>query len=378
MTRAPTGARRAGRTAPPESFPPTLRPALLAWYRANRRDLPWRRTRDPYAIWIAETMLQQTRVDTVIPYYQRFLSRFPDVAALASADLEAVLFEWAGLGSYSRARNLRVAAQRIADGFGGCVPDDVESLRSLPGVGRYTAGAVASIAYDRPVAVLDGTVTRVLARLLEIRNTPTLARVQERLWRAAEALARGRSPGDLNQALMELGATLCTPRAPDCRRCPVARCCKARRAGDPESIPPTAPRKAKRVVTNAVALVTRGGRLLAVRRPDRGLLGGLWELPGGELLDGETPLRGVRRALHETVGLRVSQLSPVGVVQHDFTHFRLRAHVFRGAARPRERVRLDGLDRHRWMSRAGLGELPRSRAGSKAIELALSGAPGAR
>ena len=204
-----------------------LRTALLAWYRAHRRDLPWRRTRDPYAIWISEAMLQQTRVETVIPYWERFLARFPDVEALATADADDVIACWAGLGYYSRARNLHRAAQIVVERHAGRLPADVELLRELPGVGRYTAGAVASIAFDRPAPIVDGNVARVLARLFGIAADVRSRAVQERLWREAEELARGEDPGALNQALMELGAMVCTPRAPRCADCPWSRRCAA-------------------------------------------------------------------------------------------------------------------------------------------------------
>ncbi|MEO1915175.1 MAG: A/G-specific adenine glycosylase, partial [Myxococcales bacterium] len=180
-----------------------LRETLLAWYDAGHRNLPWRKSRDPYAIWISETMLQQTRVETVIPYYERFLERFPDIETLATADREDVFERWAGLGYYSRARNLHRSAKMMVEDFGASVPDTIEQLRMLPGVGRYTAGAVASIAFDKPAAVVDGNVVRVLTRLLDLRCDVSRKDVQERLWDEAGALAKGTRPGDLNQALME-------------------------------------------------------------------------------------------------------------------------------------------------------------------------------
>ena len=248
-------------------------------------------------------MLQQTRVETVIPYYERFLARFPDLRSLATADTDDVLGEWAGLGYYGRARNLQTAARQVVEEWGGEMPDDVEGLRSLKGVGRYTAGAVASIAFDRPAPVVDGNVARVLTRLLEIREDVRSAPVVRRLWEEAETLARGRSPGDLNQALMELGATVCTPRSPLCEVCPIAAHCRARESGDPEAIPVKRPRAKPKRLEAAAAFLERRGKALAVRRPPRGLLGGLWELPGGELRDEENPEEGLARAIHEHVGL---------------------------------------------------------------------------
>jgi A/G-specific adenine glycosylase len=340
-----------------------LRRRLLAWYDANRRDLPWRRTRDPYAIWISEAMLQQTRVETVIPYWERFLARFPDAAALAGADLDDVLGAWAGLGYYSRARNLHAAAREIVARHAGRLPDDPDALRALPGIGRYTAGAIASIAFDRPEPVVDGNVRRVLARFGREDG-------EAALWEAAARLASGTRPGDLNQALMELGATLCAARAPRCEACPLAGGCAARRAGDVEAFPRRAPRRAVPRVESAAAWLERDDLVLAVRRPARGLLGGLWELPGGELADGERPAAGLRERLRASVGLSVGRLEPVGCVEHALTHRFLRVHVYRGRA-PRGRVRLNGPSAHRWLPPEQLVELPQAVLTRKALALLL-------
>ena len=345
-----------------------IRAALLTWYRANRRDLPWRRTRDPYAIWLSEAMLQQTRVETVIPYWERFLERFPDVATLAAADQDDVLGLWAGLGYYSRARNLHRAAQEVVARHGGTLPSDVASLRELPGVGRYTAGAVASIAFDLPEPVVDGNVIRVLSRLRGIRDDVGSPAILARIWDDAGELARGAAPGDLNQALMELGATVCLPRAPRCAGCPVARHCDARSAGDAEQLPVKAPRSKPRRVEGVVAWVVRRGRVLAVRRPERGLLGGLWDLPGGDLAEREKPVVGVVRALADRVGLATEALRSVGAVEHMFTHRALRLHVFAGEVRA-GRVHREGYDAHRWVGTAGFRELPHGAVTGKALRL---------
>jgi A/G-specific adenine glycosylase len=344
------------------------RRALLRWYRANRRDLPWRRTRDPYAIWISETMLQQTRVETVIPYYERFLTLFPDVEALASADMDDVLGAWAGLGYYSRARNLRAAAREIAESHGGRLPEDTEGLRSLPGIGRYTAGAVASIAFDRPEPIVDGNVARVLCRLLGIRDEVDSPSVTRRLWDEAAALADGPHPGDLNQALMELGAVVCIPAEPRCPACPLAGDCDAQRAGDAASLPRKRRKQAARKIEAAAAWIVRRGKVLAVRRPPRGLLGGLWELPGGDLARREDPSAGLVRNLRERVGLSVSKPQYIGAVEHLFTHRKLRLHVFRSDP-PTGRTRLDGFDAHRWLSPTSLRALPHAAVTRKALAL---------
>ncbi|MBW2494794.1 MAG: A/G-specific adenine glycosylase [Deltaproteobacteria bacterium] len=347
------------------------RKRLLNWYRANKRAMPWRETRDPYAIWISEAMLQQTRVETVIPYWERFLSRFPDVHALATADIDDVLGVWAGLGYYSRARNLQAAARAIDRDHGGVLPDDAETLQTLPGIGRYTAGAVASIAFDRPEPVLDGNVKRVLARWLGIREDVGRPATVERLWEEAEALARGPHPGDLNQALMELGATVCTPRAPRCEGCPVSQFCDARAKGDAHSLPIKARKKAARKVEAVAALVVRRGKALAVRRPSRGLLGGLWDLPGGDLAAGETPRAGLRRALRECAGLEISRASSIGTVEHVFTHRRLTLHVYR-ANTSTDRIRLAGFEGHRWLAPRAISSLPHASVTAKALELLVA------
>ena len=349
-----------------------LRARLLAWYQQNRRDLPWRRSLDPYAIWISESMLQQTRVETVIPYYERFLKRFPDVHALADAPVDDVLGAWSGLGYYSRARNLHAAARHVVERHGGEIPDDPQALRALPGVGRYTAGAVASIAFDRPEAVVDGNVTRVLARLYGLRENVKRPATIRRLWELAADLARGPQPGDLNQALMELGATLCTPRAPKCPHCPVRRRCAAHRKGDPEDLPVSTRAARRKPLAAVAAWIPRRGRVLAVKRPSGGLLGGLWDLPGGEMLGGESPPEALRRCLLEGVGLRVDSLEPLGAVRQAFTHRDLTLQVFRCAG-PQGRVRLRGFEAHRWLSPSSLQRLPQGRATREALELAVPG-----
>ena len=353
-----------------------VRRALLDWYRANRRDLPWRRTRDPYAIWISETMLQQTRVETVIPYYERFMERFPDVEALATADADDIHAAWAGLGYYSRARNLQAAARAVA-AAGGKLPDDAEGLRELPGIGRYTAGAVASIAFDRPEPIVDGNVARVLARLLGIREDIKRPPVERRLWEEAAALACGPDPGDLNQALMELGALVCTPAEPRCLACPLVRHCDAQRAGDAASLPIKQPKPAARRIQAAAGWVLRRGKVLAVRRPPSGLLGGLWELPGGELARREDPAAGLVRNLRERVGLAVAGPEYVGAVTHVFTHRRLRLHVFR-CDPPQGRTRLDGFDAHRWLAPRSLRALPQAAVTRKVLTLLAESAAGGR
>jgi A/G-specific adenine glycosylase len=347
-----------------------IRKALLAWYQANRRDLPWRRTRDPYSIWVSELMLQQTRVETVIPYYHRFLERFPSVNALAEAPLDDVLGQWAGLGYYSRARNLHEASKIVSKQHGGVVPSEAEELLALPGIGRYTAGAVASIAYERPEPVVDGNVIRVLTRLHGIEDDVALPATLRRLWDDAGELARGPEPGALNQSLMELGATLCTPRKPRCLACPIARRCVATKDLDPERLPVKTKKQKRRSLDAVAAFFVRRGKALAVQRPPRGLMGGMWELPGGDVERTESAEQALHRCLLERVGVRIDKATLLGVVEHTFTHIDLRLHVFHGST-PAGRVRLDGYEKHRWLAPSSLDCLPHGAATRRALALAL-------
>ena len=300
---------------------PSVRDRLLAWYDANRRDLPWRagagEEPDPYRVWLSEVMLQQTRVETVRPYFQRWLRRFPTLDDLADAPLDDVLKQWEGLGYYSRARNFHLAVREVRQAFGGRVPADPQAFRALPGVGRYTAGAVMSIAFGREEPLVDGNVRRVFSRLT---NEPSPS--DQELWELATAVVAGSRPGDLNQGMMELGATVCTPRAPRCGQCPVADVCQARAAGTQEERPA---RKKPRAVPHedtAVAVIHHDGRVLLVRRPLDSRLGGMWAFPSAVRKRNESESAGAERAALDVLGLTVQAGSPVGVVTHAFTHVR--------------------------------------------------------
>ncbi len=306
----------------------TLRRRLLAWYDRHGRDMPWRRTRDPYPVWLSEVMLQQTQVATARPYYQAFLARFPTLASLARARATDVLAAWAGLGYYRRARHLHEAARLVVREHGGLVPDDPVAFGALPGVGRYTTGAVLSICFDRPLAVLDGNVARVLARLDALPAAIRDPRGARRLWALAQALVPMRRPGDWNQAMMELGATICTPRAPACGRCPVRAHCRARALGRVAEFPPPGKRRAPETVRRAVALIERRGQVLMERR-EGALLAGLWEPPGVELADGASP-RGVLQAALAALGLRARVSHTGRTVHHTITHRAISVEVWRG------------------------------------------------
>ncbi len=345
------------------------RTRLLRWYDRHKRDLPWRHTSDPYAIWVSETMLQQTRVETVIPYWHRFLERFPDVHALADADQEDVYSAWTGLGYYSRARNLQAAARQIVDEHAGALPDTADGLRTLKGVGPYTAGAIASIAFDAPAPIVDGNVVRVLARLRGLREDVGHKPVMDRLWAWSEELvSAGRRAGDFNQAMMELGATVCLPKAPLCLTCPVRTLCDAAKAGDAESLPKKASRKKAVEIAGVAVWIERRGKVLAVQRPETGLMANLWELPGS-VVDAKKPGRGDAAAsVKATTGLAVSELAHVGHVKHLFTHRRLALQVFR-AGSVSGRVRLDGVQSHRWLAPKALATLPQAGPMTKALGL---------
>ncbi len=335
------------RAKPTPSPTPKLRrtvSALVRWYRAGHRDLPWRDTSDPYAIWLSEIMLQQTQVQKVLDYYVAFLVRFPTLESLASAGEADVLKAWEGLGYYRRARHLHAAAKAVAARGGW--PTEAEGLEALPGVGRSTAGAIASIAFGSPEPILDGHVKRGWARLFAIGSVPAGASLRP-FWALSEEAVRMGQPGDVNQGLMELGATLCTPKKPLCPRCPVRAHCAALEAGEPEAFPRPKPRKARPLVDVSVALLWRDGRFLVTRRPDGGFLGGLWELPGGKWEPGEDAEAALRRELREELGIEVAVVETFAPVRHGYSHFEVRLHAF--SCRPSGRRRIASALPHRWI-----------------------------
>jgi A/G-specific adenine glycosylase len=304
--------------------------SLLAWYDQAAADLPWRHTRDPYQVWLSEIMLQQTQVATVIPYFERFVATYPDVAALAAAPLDDVLKRWEGLGYYSRARNLHRAAKVIVAEYGRRFPETAADLQKLPGIGRYTAGAIASIAFGERAAVLDGNVMRVLARLYDVADDVRAAATQKRLWALAGSLVPAERPGDYNQAMMELGRTICKPRQPRCRACPVAAHCLAFRHGTQDQRPVKAPRPQTPHYDVAAGIIWNDqGQILIAQRRAEGLLGGLWEFPGGKLEPGETLPECLTRKLAEELAIRVEVSDLLLIVRHAFTHFRITLHAFR-------------------------------------------------
>lgn len=306
-----------------------LSSALLAWFDQLQIQLPWRGSRDPYRIWLSEIMLQQTRIAAVEGYYARFLERFPTIGALAAAPLDDVLKSWEGLGYYTRARNLHRFANSIVNEHQGQFPATAEALQQLPGIGRYTAAAIASIAFDQRVAVLDGNVMRVLTRVFDFAEDITESSAQKQLWYLAESLLPSERAGDYNQALMDLGRLVCVPRRPTCEACPLQSQCLAcahRTTAQRPVKKPKAPVKEVRAV--AAVLHDDANRLLLVQRPPQGLLGGLWSLPGGFCEPDESLTEGLQRLLRENLRLEITVAEQLAVATQTLTHLRLTVRAF--------------------------------------------------
>ncbi len=402
--------------APVSGFPAG---PLLAWFAANRRAMPWREEPSPYRVWISEIMLQQTQVATVIPYFNRFLSRFPDVAALAQAELQDVLKLWEGLGYYSRARNLHKAAKALVAEHGGRLPGDFCGLRRLPGFGDYTAAAVASIAFGEAVPVVDGNVLRVSARFWGLADDIGKPKTRKMIFgRLSGVLAGERKngkrderrqqskigsrklkippPADFNQAIMELGALVCTPRNPQCGKCPLAAACVARREGRTAELPVKAAKAPVPRHRVAVGVLWRNGRVLVQKRPEGGMLAGLWEFPGGKVEPGETPAAAVVREFREETGLGVRVAGTYGTLRHAYSHFSITLTAFRvkletgssklggvgGALSSRPHAgppahRHTATPVQRWVTLCELRRLPVPRANQRVLEWLEAGAEAA-
>jgi A/G-specific adenine glycosylase len=304
-----------------QSWKQTFRLELLKWFDKEFRDLPWRQTNDPYAVWISEIMLQQTQVKTVIPYYHRFLEAFPSVYDLSRANLSHVLKLWEGLGYYARARNMHKAAKILTDRFDGHIPVTQKEIETLPGIGPYTAAAILSIAFDKPLAVVDGNVNRVLARLFRVSIDPKSPEGKPLFAALAGDLLSPRRPGDHNQALMELGAILCKSRSPRCESCPVHSHCEAARHNEQNQFPIRTPRKPRPHHHIAVGIIWDLDKLLIARRHEDAMLGGLWEFPGGKMESGEDAKTTVQREIQEELGLEVEVGDHLATIEHGYTHF---------------------------------------------------------
>ncbi|MBK6712628.1 MAG: A/G-specific adenine glycosylase [Chloroflexi bacterium] len=343
-------------SAAPHPLP--IAQSLLDWWDAGHADWPWRGTRDPYRIWVAEIMLQQTQIATVIPYYQRWLTRFPTVQDLAAASLDEVLKLWEGLGYYGRARNMHAAAQRVMGDWHGRFPATAAQLQTLPGIGRYTAGAIAAIAFGEPVPVLDGNVIRVLSRLTDLPDDVTQTATKNHLWQLAATLVPAQRPGDYNQALMELGQTLCLPQKPLCLLCPLADFCLARQRGTQSERPCKPPRQRTPHYDVAAGIIWQNGmgkdeRFLIAQRPLDGLLGGLWEFPGGKQEAGESLPAALEREIQEELALEIRVGDHLISIKHAYTHFRITLHAYHAAYVAGSPQHL-GVADHAWVTLAEL------------------------
>ncbi|MEM8487439.1 MAG: A/G-specific adenine glycosylase [Bacteroidota bacterium] len=306
-----------------------FRKQLLRWYKKHARVLPWRSSGNPYHIWLSEIMLQQTRVDQARPYFERFVAAFPDVNTLAEAPLDDVLLNWEGLGYYSRARNLHKAAKAIASEHAGKVPDAYDAIRALPGIGPYTAAAVLSIAFGKAYGVLDGNVIRVLTRLTCNGNDVTKGKTRRHLQSLSDTLVSPDIPGDFNQAMMELGATVCTPKKPKCKACPVQDHCCAFAAGAVESFPFAKKKAPLPHYDIAVAIIrNKKNEYLIQRRPEDGMLGGLWQFPGGKQEEEEPLGTTCHREMMDEFGIDISVDQPIHTLSHAYTHFKITLHAF--------------------------------------------------
>jgi len=331
-----------------------LAQALLPWFRANGRLLPWRGSANPYAIWVSEIMLQQTRVETVLPYYARWMKRFPTVRSVAAAPLDEVLRAWEGLGYYRRAVNLHRAAEIMVTQYKGRLPTSMEQLRRLPGVGRYTAAAIASLAFGQDQVALDGNLRRVLARYFDLELDPRSAQGERQLLAQAQPAMPAGESSSFNQALMDLAAAVCTPRAPACGICPLRSGCLAFRRGVQASRPVRRPRGPLPQRRAVAGVVVREEAALLVRRESGGLLGDLWSFPGGELREGENGRAGLRRILRQMLGVRVRIGQALPELRHSYTHFQ----VTRQAYLCLLTGDLPARPTLRWVRRRALGRYP--------------------
>jgi len=346
-----------------------IRKALVSWYLKHKRKMPWRETRDPYRIWLSEVMLQQTQVKTVIPYYHRFLERFPTIEALARGDLQDILKMWEGLGYYARARNFHRATGIVTRDYGGSVPADWETFIQLPGVGEYTAAAVQSLAFGHPHAVVDGNVKRVLARLFAIEDPVNRPKAYKQFKDIAGTLLDREQPGNFNQAIMELGALICKPARPTCDHCPVQPDCISYQHDRVDEFPKKEKRKPVPTLQMVAGVIRKKGRFLITRRKPAGLLGGLWEFPGGELQKGEAAAAGCIRAIQDKTGLKLDTDKRLARINHAYTHFKITLEVFVCQVRPGSRVRLNGPVDFDWVRPEQLDDYAFPKANLKFMHL---------
>ena len=336
---------------------PLFTEKLLKWYAVNAREMPWRDNPDPYAVWVSEIMLQQTRVETVLPYFKRWMDQFPDIQVLAAASQQDVLNLWEGLGYYSRARNLHKAAQIVVDQHQGKLPADLSGLKSLPGIGAYTAAAIASIVFGLDEAALDGNIRRVLSRIFDVSQPQGSTEGERLLWKLARENLPSGQAAEYNQALMELGASHCSPRNPKCELCPIAEYCQSLKLGNQEQRPARKKKAGIPHITVTAAVIQRDGEILIAQRSEGGLLGGMWEFPGGKTNPGETLHACLKREICEELGVDIEVGDPFGVYEHAYSHFRVTLHAFRSMIITGEPQLLDHIEL-RWVRPAQFNEYP--------------------
>jgi A/G-specific adenine glycosylase len=335
---------------------------LLPWFSVNKRIMPWRKNRTPYRVWISELMLQQTRVDQVIPYFNRFMKRFPSLKSLAEASQEDVLKIWEGLGYYSRARNLHKAAQLISTERKGRFPNTAEEIKALPGIGSYTTAAIGSLAFNLDLAVLDGNVIRVLARLFSYTTDSRSSTAKKELQQLADDLLVKGDAGNFNEAMMELGATVCLPKNPQCDACPMAPVCLGHQSGKPTDFPVKAPKKkVPHIVVGAAVVTNKKGEVLIAQRRAEDMLGGLWEFPGGKQEPGETIQQCIARELKEELGINTETSDFLITIKHAYSHFTMEMHTYfakiiSGRPRPIE------CQNYQWLKISDLRKVPYSKA----------------
>ncbi|MGV7221025.1 MAG: A/G-specific adenine glycosylase [Nitrospinales bacterium] len=345
----------------------SIQQSILNWYQSQKRDLPWRKTRDPYFIWVSEIMLQQTQVRKVIPYYERWISAFPTIDKLAQSLESKVLKLWEGLGYYSRARNLHKAAKIIALEHGGKVPDTYDKILRLPGIGHYSAGAILSIAYSKHETVLDGNVIRVLARLFKLNENGSNVKSLFNLRHYAVKLLSEDSPGDFNQAMMELGSEICSPRKPACTLCPAQSWCMSYKNGEQEDYPPHKVRQSAKKIEVSAAVILKSGKVYIQQRPNKGLMGGLWEFPGGKLEKNESQENCLLREINEELGVDIKIQEKLMTIKHSYTKFRVTLHVF-NCRLPSGRINATCCEQWKWVKLKDLANFPFPAANVKIVD----------
>ncbi len=329
---------------------------LIKWFQKNQRDLPWRKTYDPYAVWVSEIMLQQTQVATVLPYFERWMKKLPAIRSVAEAKEDAVLKLWEGLGYYSRARNLQKTARMVTKQFNGHFPEQYDDILKLPGIGKYTAGAIASIAFNKPCPIVDGNVIRVIARLLNFRKNTRLPENVKKFWKWSEELISKTDARDFNQGIMELGALICKPQNPDCANCPLQKTCKAYKKKTINTIPDHGEKIKKIPIKVAIAVIKKDGKIFIQKRPPKGLMAGLWEFPGGKI-ERETPLKALRREIGEELGIKIKNVKKIRQIKHGYTKFSVDLHCY-SADFDKGKIKLRAATEGKWVKPEQLKKYP--------------------